>query len=214
MIKGVIFDMDGVIIDSANLHLKAWQIFLKKHGKEHTKEEFQKYFGMANKELFQILLPEAKKEDYRKLDDEKEAIYRDLANIELNELSGAKKLIKKLYDNGFKLIVGSSGHPENIEFNLNKLNLSKYFQGYVSNHEVEKGKPAPDIFLKCAQKLKLNPNECIVIEDAHHGIDAANNAEMKCIAITSTHDKEKLKDADLIVDTLNEITIQKIKELE
>ena len=211
MIKAVIFDMDGVIVDSEKLHFIAWQKFLEKYNKPHTKEEFNEYFGMANKEIFKLLLPEQDEKIFPKLDDEKEAMYRVLAQEKLFEIKGATHLIKMLYGNKFKLIVGSSGHPKNIEFNLETLGLTKYFQGYVSNHCVKQGKPAPDIFLKCAEKLNLKPDECLVIEDAHHGITAAKRAGMKVIGITTTHNKEKLEDADLIVDSLDEISIDLIK---
>lgn len=214
MIRGIIFDMDGVIVDSGHLHLKAWQEFLARYGRPHTKEEFKKYFGVINFELFYLLLPELPKERHMELDNEKETLYRKYADLELLPLPGAKSLIKRLYEEGFKLIVGSSGNPKNIEFNLKKLDLFEYFAGYVSSHDVKFGKPNPEVFLKSAQKLGLKPEECVVIEDAHHGVQAAKSAGMKVIAITSTHDKGKLIDADLIVDSLDEITIEKIKEFE
>ena len=213
MIKAIIFDMDGVIVDSAELHFEAWQKFLAGYNKPHSKQEFSEYFGIANKELFKLLLPKQDPRDYPKLDDEKEAIYRELAQTKLNEIKGATDLIRKLYDNSYKLIVGSSGHPQNIEFNLNKLSLEKYFIGFVSNHEVKKGKPAPDIFLKCAQKLNVAPEDCVVIEDAYHGVEAAKRANMKVIAVTTTHSRDKLEEADMIVDSLNEISIEKINSL-
>ncbi len=213
MIKAIIFDMDGVIVDSAELHFIAWQQFLAKHNKPHSKQDFNKHFGMANKEIFKMLLPEQDPSDYPRLDNEKEAMYRELAQNELYEINGATDLIKRFFDNNYKLIVGSSGHPKNIEFNLDKLGLTKYFQGYVSNHEVDKGKPAPDIFLRCTEKLNISPNECVVIEDVGHGIQAAKKAGMKVIGVATTHDKYALEEADVVVDSLNEISIELINSL-
>ena len=212
MIKGIIFDMDEVIVDSGHLHLRAWQEFLAKYGKPHTEEEFKKYFGVINFELFDLLLPEISKDKHMELDDEKETLYRKYADLELLPLPGVKDLIQKLHKNGFKLIVGSSGNPKNIEFNLKKLDLFDFFEGYVSSHDVKKGKQNPEVFLKSAQKLGLKPSECVVIEDADHGVVAAKAAGMKVIAITSTHDKQKLINADLIVENLDEITIEKIRK--
>jgi beta-phosphoglucomutase len=213
MIQGIIFDMDGVIVDSEDLHGRAWLEFAKKYNLNFTMQDSNETIGITNFGIFERYFPHFKKDDYKKLDDEKESMYRELAKDELQLLPDVIDLIKSLKTSGFKMIVGSSGNPKNIQFIFDKFDLNQYFVGFVSSHDVTNGKPHPEVFLKSAQKLNLKPDECVVIEDAHHGIDAAISAGIKVIAITTTHPKEKLVKANLIVNSIKEITIDKIKSL-
>jgi len=213
MIKGIIFDMDGVIADTMQLHYDAWKEFLKRHSKDTDSEEFKHNFGKINFEIFKAIFPDDE-DNYMKYDEEKESIYRDMAKTKLRAMPGAVDLIKYLHAAKYPLVIGSSGNPTNIEFNLKKLSLSKYFEGFVSSYDVENGKPDPEVFLKAAQIINVKPSECLVIEDSYHGIEAAHAADMKAVAVSSTHDPSKLMDAELVVDSLSSLNVEEIKRLE
>jgi len=122
-------------------------------------------------------------------------------------------LIKDLKSESFKLAVGSSGPPENVELLLTTLKIKKYFDIVITAAEVKKGKPEPDVFLIIAKNLKINPKNCIVVEDAPVGLEAAKRAGMMSIALTTTHKKEELLGAQLIINDLTEITSTDILNL-
>jgi beta-phosphoglucomutase len=122
-------------------------------------------------------------------------------------------IIEELEANGFKLAVGSSGPRENVELLVNSLNLLEKFSVLITAAEIENGKPAPDVFLSAAEKVNVKPENCIVVEDAPVGIEAARRAEMKSIALTTTHNEKELLDADLIVKDLSYIDIKDIFKL-
>ncbi|MFH2020378.1 MAG: HAD family phosphatase [archaeon] len=210
MIKCVIFDLDGVIVDSEEFHFLAWKEFLRMHGKKIDKDEQKHLFGITNFEIFKILIPEADPGRYLELDEEKESLYRDFAAGHLKALPGAVELIMSLKKEGIKLAIGSSGNPVNIRFNLEKLGVLDYFDAIVSSHDVKKGKPNPEVFLIATKKLGTLPKHCVVIEDSYHGIVAARSAGMKVIGVMTTHEAAKLKDADMIVKTLKDLNVQKI----
>ncbi len=130
-----------------------------------------------------------------------------------NSRNATFEFIKSLRENGFKIALASSGPGKNIRLILQGLGIENYFDAVVSGEDVTEGKPNPQCFLLAAQKLGITPKDCIVIEDAVAGVAAAGSAGMHCIAITNTHPAEKLKPADLIVDSLEKITIQVIERL-
>jgi HAD superfamily hydrolase (TIGR01509 family) len=119
---------------------------------------------------------------------------------------GAETLINDLEDKGFLLAIGSSAPRENIDFICSKVPLLQQFDACVAGEDVPRGKPAPDTFLKAAEKLSLAPNRCVVVEDAVQGIEAAKAAAMRVVALTTTRSREDLLQADLIVDSLAELT--------
>ncbi len=204
----VIFDMDGVIADTEQLHLRAWQEFLAKHGVSHTPEEFRSLFGMANFQIFAKVLPKYPPSRYARLQEDKEAIYRKDAKGVLKEVPGASDLIRMLHERGAVLAIGSSGPLKNIMFNLRELGLERYFKAIVSSEDVMMGKPSPEIFLKAAARINAMPEDCIVIEDSLPGIEAGKRAGMKVIAITTTHPRERLAAADLVIGSFKDLTYE------
>lgn len=203
---GVIFDMDGVLVDSYRPHLESWQLTAREYNLEITEPQFARYFGYTSREIIHAVWGDAFTEDrIRQFDRRKEAIYRELVHKDIPAVPGLHALLKSLAADGAKMAVGSSGPIENINLVLDRLGIRKYFSALVSAHDVTVGKPNPEVFLKAAEKLKISPACCVVIEDAPPGIQAAHAAGMKCIGLTTSHSSERISIADLIVENLLQI---------
>ena len=212
--KAVIWDMDGVIADTAPYHLKAWQQVFRKRGVNFTEEDFKRNFGQRNDTIIRNTLGlSTSQSEIEAIANEKENIYRNIVKDKIRPLPGAVNLIKSLAENGFKMALASSAPIENIQLITTRLDINHYFQAIVSGREVTKGKPSPQGFLLAAQRLGVEPKQCIVIEDAVAGVSAAKKAGMRCLAITNTHPRTSLTEADLIVDTLEEVSASYLEKL-
>ncbi len=213
-LKAVIWDMDGVIADTAPYHFKAWHEVFLKRGVNFTEEDFKRHFGQRNDTIIRSVLGQSISQgDLDNIANEKEANYRRLVAPNIEPLPGAINLIKLLNKNGVKMAIASSAPLENIQLIARGLGIDNYFQAIVWGREVMEGKPSPQGFLLAAQKLGIEPGNCVVIEDAVAGVAAAKSAGMKCLAVTTTHPKEKLKEADLILDTLEEVYLDNLEKL-
>ncbi len=213
-IKCVIWDMDGVIADTGPYHFKAWQKVFRERGVNFTKQDFNKKFGQRNDTIIRYALGEQiSKSEIDAVAKEKEETFRELARNNVRALPGAIELLKSLNKHGFKLALGSSAPIENIRLVTESLHINNCFQAIVFGHEVTEGKPSPLGFLLAAQKLGIEPKRCVVIEDAIAGVAAAKRAGMRCIAITNTHSRESLAQADLIVDSLEAVTVNDLEKL-
>lgn len=215
MIKAVIFDMDGVILDSEPIHYEVEKKIMNDNGHDFQFEDHARYIGQTTRDLWDDLCT---KHDLSEGAEKLAAL--DCHNY-LNELKfgdiepilGVKELIQSLYEQGYKLIVASSAVRENIEVVLGKFDLNTYFQGYVSGQDVKKTKPNPDIFLKAADKIGESPQNCLVIEDAKHGVAAAKSAGISCVAFRNLNSgNQDLSNADYIVNSIEEINIELIKK--
>ena len=212
--KAVIWDMDGVIADTAPYHLKAWQEVLHKRGVNFTEEDFRHCFGQRNDTIIRNALgKEVAQEEINAIAREKEAGFRQKVKQNIKPLPGAIKLIKSLGERGFKLALASSAPIENIQLVIIGLGISDYFHAIITGRDVTEGKPSPQSFLLAAQKLGIEPKNCIVVEDAVAGVSAAKKAGMRCLAITNTHPRTSLIEADLIVDTLEKVSINDLERL-
>ncbi len=210
----VIFDMDGVLADTGPIHFESWVKMANEIGVEFTREFFEDTFGQQSVIITRKLLrDEVDDKEVVKRANLKEFYYREMVKDKLKSLPGAIGLIKTLKDERFKLAVGSSGPPENVELLLNTLKIKKYFDVIITAAEVSRSKPEPDVFLIAAENINVKPENCIVIEDAPVGIEAAKRAGMKSIAITTTHDEKELLIADLIVKDLSFVSIKDIIKL-
>lgn len=206
MIKGILFDLDGVLINSGEFHYQAWKIFYKKFNHTLTEEEFKKGFGKKNKDILEEFFKKPLSEELiEKYSNEKEEIFRKLAKGKIKCISGAEDLVKRLKEDNYLLGLVSSTPRINIDFVLKEIKLDKCFNTIISAEDVREGKPNPECYLKAAAELKLKPKECIVIEDSLAGIKAALAANMKCIAITTTQPYEKLTEATHIASSFLEI---------
>jgi beta-phosphoglucomutase len=210
----VIFDVDGVLTDSYAAHFQSWQRMFGEIGVEFSDEQFRSTFGRTNRDIFaELYSGEMSEERSRALGDRKEQLYREIIGANFTPLPGAVELIDSLAAAGFKLAVGSSGPPENIALTLEKLARADRFTAAATGADVERGKPDPQVFLIAAQRLGVPPERCAVIEDAPQGVEAANRAGMTSIAVLGTTTREKLAHATLVVDSLTQLTPQRIAEL-
>lgn len=210
----VIFDMDGVLADTGSIHFESWVKMAKEIGLEFTRDMFEETFGQQSPTITRKLVgPEVDNNLVKKWANLKEQYYREMLKNKLIPLPGVIRIIKELKSKGFKLGVGSSGPPENVVLLLTKLKIKAYFDVIITAAEVKKGKPEPDVFLMVANYLKINPKNCLVIEDAPVGIEAAKRAGMRSVALTTTHNKEELIDANLIVSDLSDISINDVMKL-
>ncbi len=210
---GVIFDMDGVLIDSYLAHFVSWRKMLQNHGLDITEEQFAATFGRTNPDIFAQLYPSVKEEQYPVLAEEKEATFREIISVDFPEMDGASELIAALHKAGAALAIGSSGPPENLRALLNALPGGTHFMATTNGIEIARGKPDPEVFLATARKLGLLPERCVVVEDAPAGVTAGKAAGCAVIALTGTATREHLAGADLVVDSLRELTPEIFKNL-
>ena len=198
-VAGVIFDLDGVLIDSADAHLESWRVLAQKRGKTISEACFLSTFGRSNADIIPILFPEeATPEGLRKIAEEKEAAYRDLVRGQLPVVPVAVELVRCCHAAGLKLAIGSSTPPENISLALGEMRVSDCLLAAVSGDDVRRGKPDPETFLTAADRLGLAPAACVVIEDAPAGVEAALRAGMRVAAVATTHPAEELAEAHCV----------------
>lgn len=211
---GVIFDLDGVLVDTGWAHKQSWYNLAEKEGFRMTDEFFYSTFGMQNYQIIPMLLGrELPPDEVNRLSEWKEQRYRELVADHLTLSEGAKRLLDELKNRGFLLAVGSSAPRANLELILERLHLQDCFDACVTKEEVTEGKPAPKTFLKAAQKLSLQPYNCVVVEDAVQGVEAGKAAGMPVVAVTTTRDRAALIRADIIVDTLAELKAEDFARL-
>lgn len=214
MPPAVIFDMDGVLVDSYQAHYKSWRAMYREQGEDYSEADFAADFGRTSGEILRGRFgEELSKDRIRELDDRKEALYREIIRRKFPVMDGAVELVDALVADGFLLAVGSSGPPENVALSIESLGRAGRFQAVVSRQDVTRGKPDPQVFQIAAQRLGVSPGQCMVVEDAVHGVEAAHRAGMACVAITGTTSREELSQADLVVDSLRELEPRRLRTL-
>jgi beta-phosphoglucomutase len=198
--------MDGVLVDSGAAHFASWAQLGDEIGTPFTRALFDRTFGMHNNQIIPLWLGATVSEDeVRRHGLRKEELYRAVARDVLRPLPGAVELVTALDDNGFALAVASSGPRANVALILDILGLATRFDFLSTGDEVTHGKPHPEVFLKAIQGLGRQPTECVVIEDAPQGVQAARAAGTAVVAVTSSRPRADLADADLVVDSLTEL---------
>lgn len=206
MEKAIIFDMDGVIIDSEQAHKEAAYVLIERLGFSVSESLFETFTGRRSVDCWKMMM-EAQEEvfdlDPMKLAEEEEEIFFSLYYGEKQAVlvSGVQELMMKFRSMGIPMIVASSSPVVAIEKMLEYFRLESVFSGFVSGSNVEHGKPAPDIFLAAAGKLKVKPENCLVIEDSDAGVEAARRAGMKVVGFANPNShNQKLNEANLVVD--------------
>lgn len=209
----VIFDVDGVLVDSWRAHYESWASTARAMDVPFGEAEFGASFGMTShavlRKHWRPVHPELSDADLDRIDAEKEAAYRAIIADDFPAIPGAAALIDALHADGIPLAVGSSGPPENIAAVLDHLKRRDRFGAIVSRADVEHGKPAPDIFLRAAERLGVAPRDCVVVEDAPPGVEAARAAGMGvAVLLSGGHRAEDFAglDPDVIVDSLTALT--------
>lgn len=212
MIRGVLFDMDGVLVNNTQAHVKAFEIFCERYGVEDWRHKLQSAFGMGNDDIMRLILPEEiiREKGMKALGEEKEAIYREVYAPEIRPVRGLVELLEELRRRGIPCAVGSSGCRENVDFVLSNCGIADYFSCIVSGDRVTRRKPDPEIYLLAAEGLHLPSAECLVFEDARVGITAARRAGAgRIVALATTLPRHTLAtqtEADVVIDDFASIT--------
>ncbi len=202
----MIWDMDGVIVNSEHFHFEAWKWLAERRGQSITRETFLPTLGMTNPDAIIELFGEVKDVEAREMSLSKEAEFRRRLVGRVEALPGAAELIAALHAEGHLQAVASSAPMENIHVILDELALRDCFQALASGDEVSRGKPNPEIFVLAAKRLGARPIDSIVLEDAVVGVRAGIRAGMKVYAVTTTRERDELDQADRVVDSLLELT--------
>jgi beta-phosphoglucomutase len=210
---GVLLDIDGVLIDSYDAHFRAWQIMLHRHGFDVTEEQFVATFGRTNADIFRGQYPSLREQDYAALSEEKEAAFREILLADFPAMDGASELIAALHAASAVLAVGSSAPPKNVQAVLNALDGAEHIASWTHGEEVARGKPDPEVYVTAAGRIGIPPRRCVVVEDAPAGVSAGKAAGCKVVALVGTAPREKLGQADWIVDSLREITPARVRDL-
>jgi beta-phosphoglucomutase len=210
----VIFDVDGVLVNSYQAHFESWQRLYREMGLPYSEAEFAAGFGRTSREILREKFgPDMGEKQFREIDEKKEFYYREAFRESFVPMDGAVALVTALRRENVRLGIGSSGPPENVALAVELLGLADQFQARVTGLDVTRGKPNPQVFLLAAERLGVEPVRCAVIEDAVQGITAANRAGMRSIGITGTTTRDRLAHAHLIVDSLQELTTARIRDL-
>ena len=215
-VYAVIFDMDGVLIDTYHAHYRSWLAMAEPEGLHYSEQEFAGTFGRTSREIIASLWRDRHftEEQIAELDAKKEAAFRRIIEKDFPAMPGVRPLLRSLHEAEFKLAVGSSGPPENVELMLQKLDARGLFGAAITAGDVTRGKPDPQVFLLAAERLGVPPERCAVVEDAPVGIAAAHAAGMKAIGLVSTgRTREQLREADLVVDRLDQLTPDTMRRL-
>ena len=212
MVKAVLFDMDGVIIDSEPIHYRLSKLYYSELGLDIADEEYYTFVGVGDVEIFTRLKSKyGLKEDLNDLVNTYQQRYLDhlRKQKDAKPISGVDQLIRDLHQKKYLLALGSSAVRENIEAVLESFELREYFNAIASACEVEQSKPFPDIYLLAAEKLAVNPSDCVVIEDSCNGIKAAKLAGMKCIAYHNPNSGDQdLSQADFVITTFEDLDFE------
>jgi beta-phosphoglucomutase len=210
-IKAAIFDMDGTMIDNMHYHKRAWQEFLKRHEIEVTEQEFkEKFSGQKNDKIIEMVFGHAPTPDESKrYADEKEQLYREFYGANIKEIDGLSECLSELRAQGIKTAIATTASAANREFALNALGLQEKFEVILGEEHVEHGKPSPEIYLKTAGQLNVEPAECLVFEDSPPGVRAGHDAGMFVIGVLSQHSKQELNLANVTIDNYTDVEFQK-----
>ncbi len=224
MLQAIIFDFDGVITDSEILHLRAFNQVLARYDVEiSTKDYYKEYLGFTDFDCFKTLIDRGILQkpmgEIDNLIKQKNQIFEELAKTEGQIIKGVRNFLQMLRQNNIPMAIYSGALLAEIELILEQAQLRSLFEVIVSAEFVKKGKPNPEGFLLTLQKLNQNrqnpilPNQCIVIEDSHWGLEAAKAAGMHTIAVTNSYDADQLAMAEKIVTRLGDLSISALQEL-
>lgn len=217
MLKAVIFDMDGVIIDSEPLHSKAYHAMFEEVGISVSPDLYESLTGKSTINVCNLLIEHF---ELNRTAQEMAVIKRRHFDVIFNNdltfdlIKGVRSLIHNYHSNGLTLVLASSATMVSIERTFNRFDLNPYFKAKLSGSELKESKPHPEIFINAAAASGFNPEECIVIEDATNGIEAAKRAGIFCIGFDSIHSKNQdYSRADLVINDFEEVHFHKAKRI-
>lgn len=212
--RAFIFDMDGTLVDNMRFHGAAWQKMLLENGIETDAREFLvKTAGKTNREIIPNFFKDATEERLMELGLRKETIYRELFLPERRAIEGATEFLEAAKSLGVKMAVATAAPVANMEFVLDGLDLRRFFDAITTAADVSNGKPNPEVFLKSAEKLGIEPKNCLVFEDAINGFEAAHRAGMKSIGLATVNSIEDLLRLPSVVEAQRDFINLKPAEL-
>lgn len=192
MFKGIIFDMDGTMVNNMMVHHRAWQRTLTELGLPMTIEEIKEKVHGINEEILERLFGERfTLEERRRISRVKEEVYREIFLPELRLVRGLPVFLEHLNIAGIPMAVGTAAPPENVDFVIDNLNLRRYFTGIFDAKSVERGKPDPEVFEKAADSMGLSPADCLIFEDSVTGAETIRRAGAQGVIVTTTHGREE-----------------------
>jgi len=196
--------MDGTLLDSAEYHWLAWRDIMHREGHPITNEQFRATFGQRNDTILRSYFgPDLSDAEVARIGDAKEICYRELVRERgIALLPGVGRWLARLREQGWRQAIASAAPRANIEALSAVLGIASFFDALVSSEDVQRGKPDPQVFLLAAERLKVPPVRCVVLEDAPAGIAAAHRAGMRAIGVRTTHADLR---ADIVVDTLDQL---------
>lgn len=211
---GLLFDMDGVIVDTNQFHKETIRIFCEQRGISVSDQVLkEKVYGRVNKEWIPAIFPGLSTKAYEQLADEKEALFRQRFAPYLKEVDGLSTFLQKMQSLKIKMAVATSAPPENADFILKGLTIASYFSVVLNSSHIDNGKPHPEIYLKAAEAIELAPENCIVFEDSLSGVNAGIAAGCKVVAISTTHTPAELSKAHLVIDHFRTLSKAKLVQL-
>jgi beta-phosphoglucomutase len=212
--QAVIFDMDGVLVDSYHAHYRSWLQAARPWGLTFSEAEFGATFGRTSREIIEHFWGKGRlgPAEIAALDAAKEAAYREIVARDFPAMPGAKETIAALHAAGFRLGIGSSGPPENVELVFERLAIRPWIGAVVTGKDVTRGKPDPQVFVLTAERLGVRPARCVVVEDAPAGIAAAHAAGMAAVGFVSTgRTGDELAEADRLIQAFRELTPELVR---
>jgi HAD superfamily hydrolase (TIGR01509 family) len=211
--RAILWDMDGVLADTSQLHFETWERILVEQGIPFDRQKFHLIYGLKNRDLLPYLTDRPLDPEWvESIADQKELAFRNALHGHLFPLPGVVKWLQQFNNLGYRQAVASSAPPENVEVLVDELGIRRYFDALVTPGDLP-GKPDPAVFLLAATQLEVPHYHCIVIEDSIPGIEAARRAGMRTIAVTTTNPPEVLTQADIVVDTLDQLTDEQVDAL-
>lgn len=206
ILKGVIWDMDGVLVDTGEIHFQSWMNTLANYRVPFSREVFNDTFGMNNEGILKLLMgKDIDPQTIKEISEVKEINFRQVMRGKVKTLPGALTLLESIREENIPQAIGSSAPQKNIDAIVDELGLNNAFDALVSAAEMP-GKPDPAVFLTAARRIHAPAAQCIVIEDAIAGVEGALRAGMKCIAITTTNTAGSLHAAHRIINRFDEIS--------
>lgn len=209
MIEAFIFDMDGTVIDSTQMDYEAWQKAMREYDAELPYEDYIAKLGAKSSEIAKEHL-DISDEEIDALISRREEYFKQIVNEKgISLLPHVEQILQQLRNAHLKTALATGANREKLQFIFDKLPLEQYFDVFVTADDVSQGKPDPDVFLQAARKLGVAPANCVVMEDAANGLEAARNGGMRCITLTTTRGADQLQGADLIISGYGELDLMR-----
>ncbi len=209
--KAIIFDMDGTLLESTEADYLAWQRIFERYNQHLDYEKYVTMLGIRSMNVITDFLGFKRAEDVRRILIEKFDCFVEVVNEKpVVSVPFAGEFLKAVANSNLKVALATSSRKEKMNLLLTNLSFIHYFDAIVTGEEVHKGKPEPDIFLLAAERLGIDPIDCVVVEDGPIGVTAAKKAGMKCIAITATTPADRLHEADLVIESYEGVELSEL----